>query len=61
MPLLAQDNFEIAEKLFAENKLAEARKIFENHLKNNPKSPKTIEYLGDIAGKEKKWDIALLY
>ena len=61
MQVVGQNNFEKAEKLFSENKLSDAKKLFETHLKSNPKNYKTMEYLGDIAGKEKKWDDALLH
>jgi tetratricopeptide (TPR) repeat protein len=33
--------------------------LFENYLKSNPNNYKTIEYLGDIAGHQKKWDEAI--
>ncbi|MFT5754466.1 MAG: tetratricopeptide (TPR) repeat protein [Flavobacterium sp.] len=57
--MIAQTNFEKAEKLYSENKLSEAKKLFDDCLKTNPNHSKTIEYLGDIAGKEKKWDEAI--
>lgn len=59
--MIAQSNFERAEKLYSENKLSDAKKLFEDYLKSNPNHSKTIEYLGDIAGKEKKWDEAISY
>nr|WP_298656889.1 hypothetical protein [uncultured Flavobacterium sp.] len=57
----AQTNFEKAEKLYKENKFAEAKILFETYLKTTPNHLKTIEYLGDIAGAQKKWDEALSY
>jgi tetratricopeptide (TPR) repeat protein len=57
--MIAQTNFEKAEKFYSENKLSEAKKLFDDCLKTNPNHSKTIEYLGDIAGKEKKWDEAI--
>ena len=33
--------------------------LFESYLKTNPSSYKTVEYLGDIAGHQKKWDEAI--
>ena len=59
--MFAQTSYEKAEKLYSENKLSEAKKLFEEYLKDNPNHIKTIEYLGDIAGKEKKWDDAISY
>jgi tetratricopeptide (TPR) repeat protein len=57
----SQSSFDIAEKLFKEEKFDQARPIFENFLKSNPSNLKTIEYLGDIAGKNKSWDTAIGY
>jgi tetratricopeptide (TPR) repeat protein len=57
----AQSNFDTAEKLFKEEKLAQAQIIFEALYKTNPNDIKTIEYLGDIAGKTKSWDKAITY
>ncbi len=59
--MFSQSNFEKAEKLYAENKLSEAKKLFDDYLKTNPNHSKAIEYLGDIAGKEQKWDEAITY
>jgi tetratricopeptide (TPR) repeat protein len=59
--MFAQSSYEKAEKLYSENKLSEAKKLFEEYLTDNPNHIKTIEYLGDIAGKEKKWDDAISY
>jgi tetratricopeptide (TPR) repeat protein len=52
-------DFEKAEKLFQQEKYDQAKVLFENYLKANPKNFKTIEYLGDIAGHQKKWDEAI--
>jgi tetratricopeptide (TPR) repeat protein len=57
----AQSSYDTAEKLFKEEKFDQARPIFENFLKSNPSNLKTIEYLGDIAGRNKSWDIAIGY
>ncbi len=57
----SQSGFDTAEKLFKEEKFDQARPIFENFLKSNPSSLKTIEYLGDIAGRNKSWDTAIGY
>ncbi len=57
----SQSSFDTAEKLFREEKFDQARPIFENFLKSNPSNLKTIEYLGDIAGRNKSWDTAIGY
>jgi tetratricopeptide (TPR) repeat protein len=57
----SQSTFDTAEKLFKEEKFDQARPIFENLLKSNPSNLKTIEYLGDIAGRNKSWDTAIGY
>lgn len=59
--MIAQSSFERAEKLYSENRLSDAKKLFEDYLNANPSHSKSIEYLGDIAGKEKKWDEAISY
>ena len=61
MMIWSQSSFDTAEKLFKEGKFDQARPIFENFLKSNPSNLKTIEYLGDIAGKNKSWDTAIGY
>ena len=57
--MMAESDFEKAEKLYKQEKYDQAKTIFENHLKSNPKHFKTIEYLGDIAGHQKNWDEAI--
>lgn len=57
----SQSHFETAEKLYKEHKFVLAEPIFEKYLKSNPSNLETIEYLGDIAGRNKLWDKALLY
>jgi tetratricopeptide (TPR) repeat protein len=57
----SQSNFDKAEKLFKEDKHEQAQAIFEAVLKIEPSNLKALEYLGDIAGFEKKWDEALFY
>ena len=54
--MMAQTDFEKAEKLFKQENYNQAKPLFENYLKSNPNDFKTIEYLGDIAGYQKKWD-----
>lgn len=58
---IAQNNFEKGEQLFKEKKYQEAKILFETELKTNPNHWKTIEYLGDIASQQKKWDEAIKY
>jgi tetratricopeptide (TPR) repeat protein len=59
--MFSQTLFEKAEKLYKEKKFEEAKGLFESYLKSAPHHLKTIEYLGDIAGSSKKWDIAIEY
>jgi len=54
-------DFEKAEKLFQQEKYEQAKVLFEIYLRSNPNNYKTIEYLGDIAGHQKKWDEAIKY
>jgi tetratricopeptide (TPR) repeat protein len=57
--MLAETDFEKAEKLYKQEKFDQAKVLFEIFLKANPTNYKTIEYLGDIAGHQKKWDEAI--
>ena len=57
--IMAETDFEKAEKLFQQQKWEQSKVLFENDLKSNPNKSKTIEYLGDIAGHQKKWDEAI--
>ena len=57
----SQSNFEKAEKLYAQKKYYDAEKVFREHLKTQPNHAKTLEYLGDIAGHQKKWDEAIIH
>ncbi|MDD2986803.1 hypothetical protein [Flavobacterium sp.] len=59
--IMASSDFEKAEKLYQQNKMIEARVLFESYLNENPNHTKTIEYLGDIAGSYKEWDKAIGY
>ncbi|MES2747834.1 MAG: hypothetical protein V4648_05620 [Bacteroidota bacterium] len=58
-PMTVETDFEKAEKLFQQEKFDQAKLLFESYLKSNPTNYKTIEYLGDIAGHQKKWDVAI--
>ncbi len=57
----SQTSFEKGEKLWIQKKSNEAKQMFQDYLKSNPNHPKSIEYLGDIAGSQKQWDLALEY
>lgn len=59
LSILAQTNFDKAEQLFKEKKYEQAESVFESFLKENPSHLMTIEYLGDIAARQKSWDTAL--
>jgi tetratricopeptide (TPR) repeat protein len=53
------NDFERGESLYKQNKFDEAKVLFINCVKSNPNNYKAIEYLGDIAGHQKKWDEAI--
>ena len=61
MFLFSQSNFEKGQRLFVENKLFEAKSIFKNESQNSINYYKSVEYLGDIEGKNKNWDEAISY
>ena len=56
---LSQNLFEKAEKLFLQQKFSQAQLLFENHLKDNPRDLKAIEYLGDTNSHLQKWEAAV--
>ncbi|MBY0487631.1 MAG: tetratricopeptide repeat protein [Flavobacteriaceae bacterium] len=56
---MAESDFDKAEKLYQQEKWQQAKSLFESYLKENPNNYKAIEYLGDIAGHQKKWDEAI--
>ena len=58
---IAQSSYNEAKSLFMDNQFDEAEPLFKEHLATNPSDLKTIEYLGDIAGHQKKWDDAINY
>ena len=62
-PLLifSQSDFDKGEKLFREEKFEQAQVLMEHVLVTQPSNLKAIEYLGDIAGRNKSWDKALGY
>ena len=62
-PLLifSQSDFDKGEKLFREEKFEQAQVLLEHVLVTQPSNLKAIEYLGDIAGRNKSWDKAIGY
>ena len=56
---MAESDFDKAEKLYQQEKWQQAKSLFESYLKENPNNYKAIEYLGDIAGHQKKWEEAI--
>ena len=62
-PLLifSQSDFDRGEKLFREEKFEQAQVLLEHVLVTQPSNLKAIEYLGDVAGRNKSWDKALGY
>ena len=57
----AQSSFQVGETLYKKEQFSKAKPHFESYLKDHPKDEKTREYLGDIAGVKKDWDVALEY
>lgn len=55
----AQSNFELGKQYFAEKKWELAQSNFEKVLVQNPNNYQAIEYLGDIFGHRKQWDLAI--
>ncbi|WGK63590.1 tetratricopeptide repeat protein [Croceiramulus getboli] len=54
-----QDAFAKAEQLFQKEQFSKSKALFEAHLAKHPNDMKAQEYLGDIAGYEKRWDDAI--
>lgn len=59
--LFSQSDFEKGEKFFREENFEQAQAVFQNFLLTNPSNLKSIEYLGDIAARDKSWDKAIGY
>ncbi len=57
--IMAQSDFEKGEQWFKAQKWEQAKVCFEKSLREQSNAPKTIEYLGDIAGKQEDWDAAI--
>ncbi len=58
---ISQTDFDKAEKLYLSKSFEQSKVLFQNYLKDNPSSLKTLEYLGDIEGQNKSWDNAIYY
>lgn len=61
MLLCAQSPFQQAESYFLSEQFNKARPLFLEYLELHPDHAKTREYLGDIAGYAKDWDVAMDY
>ncbi len=59
--VMAQHNFDKAEKLYQQGQIEQAKNLLESVLKENPNHLKTLEYLGDIEGGSLHWDKAIFY
>lgn len=61
--LVAQNtpSFMQAEVFFNKQQYQKAKPLFLSNLKDHPKDAKTIEYLGDIEGFAKNWDLSITY
>ena len=59
--MVSQTTFDRAESYFGQEKYSKAKPLFKEYLRQHPKDKKTREYLGDIAGYAKDWDIAMDY
>ncbi|TDN93467.1 tetratricopeptide repeat protein [Salegentibacter sp. 24] len=57
MPASAQSDIQKGEEYLKENQIKSAKAVFEAH----PDNLKAVEYLGDIASFQKKWDEAIAY
>jgi len=57
MPVKAQMTIENGEEYLNKNQIKQAKRVFQDHADNL----KAVEYLGDIASFEKKWDEAIEY
>ncbi len=57
----SQTTFEKAQKLFEAENFDKAEVLFKSILKETPSDYKSLEYLGDIASRNKSWDDAVGY
>lgn len=61
LSVVGQTDLEKGEQLFKAQRWDQAQTFFERCLREKPNHPKILEYLGDIAGFQKKWDDAIAY
>jgi tetratricopeptide (TPR) repeat protein len=61
LSVVGQTDLEKGEQLFKAQRWDQAQTFFERCLREKPNNPKILEYLGDIAGFQKKWDDAIAY
>jgi len=54
-------NFEYGKDLYVQKQFTKAKPFFKKWLQQHPDDSKTQEYLGDIAGYEKKWNQSISY
>jgi len=57
----SQLKFEDGVALFEQDRFEDARPYFKSYLASHPGHLQSIEYLGDIAGHSKEWDVAISY
>lgn len=55
MPFFGQSSMQTGEEYLKKNQIIQAKAVFKDY----PENLKAIEYLGDIASFEKKWDVAI--
>lgn len=57
--VFSQSNFDLGKQYFTEKKWELSKTNFEKALIQNPNNHSAIEYLGDIFGHQKEWDLAI--
>jgi len=61
MSVSTPGDFDKAVKCYQSGDLSQAKSLFEKLVADNPKDVKSIEFLGDIEGRRRSWDRALVY
>ena len=59
LQMFSQSYFELGKQYFADKKWELAQSNFEKVLAQNPNNYQAMEYLGDIFGHQKNWDLAI--
>jgi tetratricopeptide (TPR) repeat protein len=59
--MVAQSDFDKAQKLYDDKKYGQAISLFEKVLAENPSNDKAAEIVGDYYGQAKNWDKAIIY